>query len=495
MTTTTNTTANTTTEPAAPAAARAAPATPPIRDCLDRYCIIGGGAAGIATAKNLREHGIAFDLIEREDDIGGTWYYGKPCSAIYQSVHMISSREFSEYTDYPMPADYPTYARGDQALAYLRDYARRFGVYEHAQFNRTVLEVAPLAHGGAWRVELDGHDVRHYKGVFVCNGHLSKPQVPDYPGRFDGLQLHSALYKTPDVLKGKRVLVVGAGNSGCDIAVEAVHHASAVFHSTRRGYFYWPKFLFGIPADRWAEWPLKLRMPLWARRFFGERLLRLTTAGQPEDYGLPKPDHKLFEAHFIINSTLFYHLGHGDLVAKPDVVELKGDRVAFSDGSEERIDAIVYGTGFQLSFPFLDQSYLQWDKMQPRLYLNMFDRAHPNLFFIGLFQTSTGNWPLMDYQAQLVARYLRARDAAPRKAARLDRMIGRDRSNWNGGIRFSDTQRHVIEVEHFAYRLQLKRLIRALPDSRVAARQARPVAVASAAPAPAAAARARTGDA
>ncbi len=445
------------------------------RDYSKRYCIIGAGAAGITTAKNLREQGIEFDLIEREDEIGGTWYYGKPCSAIYRSVHMISSRAFSEYTDYPMPADYPTYARGDQALAYLRDYARRFGVYEHVEFNRTVLEIAPAADGVLWRVELDRHEVREYRGVFVCNGHLCKPQVPDFPGRFDGLQLHSAQYKTPEVFKDRRVLVVGAGNSGCGIAVEAVHHAKAVYHSTRRGYFYWPKFLFGIPADRWAEWPLKLRMPLWARRFFGERLLRLTTAGQPEEYGLPKPDHKLFESHFIINSTLFYHLGHGDLVAKPDVRELKGDRVAFADGSEAQVDVIVYATGFQLSFPFLDASYLTWNKMQPRLYLNIFDAAHPNLFFIGLFQTSTGNWPLMDYQAQLVARYLAAREAAPARARRIDRLAARGHADSNGGIHFSDTQRHVIELEHFTYRLALKRLIRALPARR-AADVARPAA-------------------
>ncbi|MBP0590865.1 NAD(P)-binding domain-containing protein [Paraburkholderia sp. LEh10] len=438
------------------------------RDFSSRYCIIGAGAAGITAAKNLGAQGIAFDIIEREDDVGGTWYFGRDSSAIYQSVHMISSKTFSEYTDFPMPADYPTYARADQALDYLRSYARRFRLYEHIEFGRCVFEIKPVAGSPLWDVVLDRGEVRRYKGVLVCNGHLCKPQMPAYPGHFDGLQLHSAQYKTPDVLKGKRVLVVGAGNSGCDIAVEAVHHAQAVFHSTRRGYFYWPKFLFGIPADRWAEWPLKMRMPLWLRRFAGERLLRLTTAGQPEEYGLPKPDHRLFESHFIINSTLFYHLGHGDLKARPDVLELCGDRVRFRDGSEDRVDVIVYATGFELSFPFIDQAYLSWNKSQPQLYLNMFDAQHPNLFFIGLFQTSTGNWPLMDYQSQLVARYLRARDAAPQQAKRLDKLIRNDRSDWNGGIQFTPTQRHSIELEHFAYRAQLKRLIRKLPGAPAA---------------------------
>ncbi|KVL05193.1 monooxygenase [Burkholderia ubonensis] len=443
------------------------------RDYGTRYCVIGAGAAGITAVKNLHALGIDVDVIEREDDVGGNWYYGRPCGTVYRSIHMISSKRFSEYVDFPMPDDYPTYARGDQALAYLRAYARRFGAYDRIEFGRSVLEIAPVDGSTQWRVELDRGETRYYRGVIVCNGHLSCPQLPTYPGHFSGLQLHSSLYRTPEIFRDRRVLVVGAGNSGCDIAVEASHHARAVVHSTRRGYYYWPKFLFGIPADQWAEWPLRLRMPLWARRFFGERLLRLTTAGQPEDYGLRKPDHKLFESHFIINSTLFYHLGHGDLAARPDVRELKGGRVRFVDGSEEPIDVIVYATGYRPSFPFIDQAHLKWPKNQPRLYLNMFDAHHPELFFIGLFQTSTGNWPLMDYQAQLLARYLRARDVAPHKAAYVDRLIQRDQSDWSGGIAFHGTPRHVIEVEHFSYRRQLRRLICALSAATDGAHSAR----------------------
>jgi cation diffusion facilitator CzcD-associated flavoprotein CzcO len=433
-----------------------------IVDRTERYCIIGAGAAGITAAKNLKSMAIPFDIVDGQDDVGGNWYYGKSCSSTYKSVHMISSKEFSEYTDFPIPKDHPTYLRGDQALAYLRDYARHFGVYENAEFGRTVLEATPVPDSGLWTVRLDRGEVRQYRGVIVANGHLSMPRLPEYPGHFDGLQLHSSQYKTPEVLAGKRVLVVGAGNSGCDIAAEAVHHAEAVFHSTRRGYYYWPKFLFGIPADRWAEWPLRMRMPLWARRFFGKHILRLFCAGKPEEYGLPKPDHKLFESHFIINSTLFYHLAHGDISARPDVKALRGDLVRFTDDSVARVDVIVYATGFRLAFPFLDQSTLSWPKDQPRLYMNIFDSRLPNLFFIGLFQTSTGNWPLMDYQAQLLARYLHARQTAPRRAAALDRMIAKDRTAADGGIRFAAVPRHSIEVEHFAYRAKLRRLIRTL---------------------------------
>ncbi|HVR93078.1 MAG TPA: NAD(P)-binding protein, partial [Casimicrobiaceae bacterium] len=104
------------------------------QDCSSCYCVIGAGAAGVTAAKNLKALSIPFDLIEREDDVGGNWHDGKPCSSIYQSVHMISSKKFSEYTDFPIPRECPTYLRADQALAYLRSYARQFGVYEHAEF-------------------------------------------------------------------------------------------------------------------------------------------------------------------------------------------------------------------------------------------------------------------------------------------------------------------------------------------------------------------------
>lgn len=429
-----------------------------------RYCIIGAGAAGLTAAKNLKEAGIDFDVFEREDGLGGHWNYGSSTSSIYRSVHTISSKEFSRYLDFPMAPELPTYLRWEQALAYLTAYADHFGLRDHISFSRTVLDAAPA--DGGWRITLDGGEQRAYSGLIVANGHLCKPNIPDYPGRFDGVQVHSGSYKTPDLFTSKRVLVVGAGNSGCDIAVEAVHHAASVLHSTRRGYYYWPKFVWGLPVDRWAEVWLRMRMPLWARRLFGGWFLRMATAGQPETYGLPKPDHKMFESHFIINSTLFYHLGHGDIQAKRDIAELRGDRVKFSDGSEEPVDVIVYATGFHLDFPFLEQRHLAWPKARPELYLNIFDRQHDNLFFIGLFQTSTGNWPIMDHQSRLLANYLRALETEPKKAQWLQERIWADRSrDASGGIRFSAASRHVIEVEHFSYRARLQKLTRAMRPS------------------------------
>jgi cation diffusion facilitator CzcD-associated flavoprotein CzcO len=423
----------------------------------DTYCVIGAGAAGLAAAKNLKDAGIRVVVFEREDDIGGNWYFGKPYSSIYESVHLISSKRFTEYPDFPMPDEYPTYIHQRQAIEYLRSYAHTFRLYDLIEFEQTVRSVTPVEGGRAWDVTLASGDTRRFAGVVIANGHLWDANVPAYPGRFDGMTVHSSKYKTPDLLRGKRVLVVGAGNSGCDIAVESAHHASQTFHSTRRGYYYWPKYLFGKPSDQWAEIPLALRMPLWMRRFFGRLMLPLFTAGTSQDYGLPQPDHKLFEAHYIINSTLFYHLGHGDITPKPDVRELQGHHVLFADGSREQVDVIVYATGFKVSFPFIDRAHLNWKEGRPELYLNIFHPDYDNLFVIGMFQTSTGNWPLFHYQSQLVASFVRA--AADRRdtADWLRRRKREASPNVSGGIRFTRSGRHLLECEHYAYRAVLKK--------------------------------------
>ena len=435
-------------------------------DDRSTYCVIGAGAAGLAAAKNLKQMGIPVQVFEREDNVGGNWYFGKPYSSIYKSVHTITSKPFTEYPDFPLPADYPTYINQQQAIEYLRSYAQAFGLYGCITFNTTVSKVEPAEGGKAWDVTLSTGETRRFAGVVIANGHLWDPNLPVYPGTFDGVAMHSSEYKTPDVLRDKRVMVVGAGNSGCDIAVEAAHHASRTIHSTRRGYYYWPKYLFGMPADKWAEIPLALRMPLWMRRFFGKLMLPLFTAGTARDYGLPKPDHKLFESHFIINSTLFYHLGHGDIVSKPDVKELRGNRVVFKDGSYEDVDVIVYATGFKLTFPFIDKTHLNWHEGRPEFYLNIFHPKYDNLFLIGLFQTSTGNWPLFHHQSELLARFIHSMKHAPAKAEWMRaRKVGQQ-PDINGGIRFTGSSRHLLECEHFTYRAALRKHARKLPAPR-----------------------------
>jgi len=424
-------------------------------DRTNAYCIVGAGPSGLTVLKNLVEHGFAAEAIEREDDVGGTWYFGKPGSSVCRSTHLVSSKRLTEFTDFAMPDSYPHYPSHEQALAYLRDYARHFGLYKHIDLGRSVARIEPQ--NDHWRVELADGEVRLYRGVIIANGHNWDPQVPSYPGTFSGLTLHSNQYKTPDVLAGKKVLVVGAGNSGCDIAVESARHATCTLHSMRRGYHYLPKFLLGKPVDRCGERLLALRLPIWLRRTIIARIIKLSV-GRPEDYGLPKPDHRLFETHPIINSELLYYIGHGRIRPKPEVERLEGERVRFVDGSTEAVDLIVYATGFRISFPFIDEKHLNWHGAGPRFHLHMFHPHYERLLVAGLIQPDSGQWGLVDYQAQLIARYLRLLDREPDRAQRFRRRLARE-SDLGGGIHYVRSQRHLLEVEHYTYGRRLRRLM------------------------------------
>lgn len=433
-----------------------------VTDRSSKYCIVGAGSSGLAAAKNFKQAGVAFDCLEREDDVGGNWCYGKPQSSVYRSTHLISSKPLTEYTDFPMPADYPDYPGHEQVWEYLRSYARAFGLYDAIEFNTSIERITPAgdqSSTGCWDVAFTNGSVRRYRGVVIANGHNWDPKWPSFPGRFDGTVLHSAQYKTPEVLVGKRVLVVGGGNSGCDIAVESAQNAAQTFHSLRRGYHYVPKYLAGRPTDQVNERFLRWRIPLWLRRRVASVIGRVLV-GRPENFGLPRPDHRLFETHPIINSQMLYYAGHGRIRPKPDVAELCGDRVRFADGTVEPIDVIVYATGFNITFPFIDREHLNWRDGRPELYLNVFHPTCDSLCIVGLIQPDSGQFGLVDYQSQLIARFCAALDRKAPAAERFRRRKATVRPDLGGGVRYVNSSRHLLEVEHFSYRQRLQREIR-----------------------------------
>lgn len=428
-------------------------------DRSEKFCIIGAGSSGIAAAKNFLAAGIPFDCLEREDDIGGNWYFGAACSRVYASTHLVSSKVLTEYCDYPMPEEWPEYPSHRQTLEYLRSYARDFGLYERIEFGVGVESAKPQAAG--WEVTLTGGGVRRYRGVVIANGHNWDPRWPAYSGDFTGESIHSAQFKSADVLRGKRVLVVGGGNSGCDIACEAAIHADAAFLSTRRAYHVLPKFFRGRPIDQCNELLLWLRLPLWARRGAAAVLSHLVL-GPAWRTGVPKPDHRLFESHPILNSQLHHHVGHGRLAMRPDVERLEGKRVRFVDGRQEEVDLVIYATGYRVSFPFVANEHLHWDGEAPRLYLNVFHPGRDDLFCIGLIQPDSGQFGLVDCQSRLVANYLRAKELQPARAERFRRLKAGGNDDLGSGVRYLQSPRHALEVEHHSYRRRLVRLAASL---------------------------------
>ncbi|MBI3569224.1 MAG: NAD(P)-binding domain-containing protein [Gemmatimonadetes bacterium] len=423
-------------------------------------CVVGAGSSGLAAAKNLLQAGFTVDVLEREDDLGGNWNYGKPYARVYRSTHTISSKPGTEYTDYPMPAEFPDYPHHTQILAYLRSYAERFGVRERIRFNSPVERIVPEREGAAdtkWLVTSSGATTA-YDAVVIANGHNWSPKTPAYPGTFTGEVMHSAHYRTADVFVGKRVLVVGGGNSGCDIVVEAAQFGERAYHSTRRGYWYMPKYLFGKPADQVGDQMLALGLPLFLRRAIAT-LVQRVLVGSPKRSRLPVPDHALFETHPVVNTLLPYYVGQGDITPKPDVAKFEGKTVHFADGTSCEVDLIVFATGYHIEFPFIENAHLNWVDGRPLLHHNVFHPRYDTLFVAGLLQPDSGQFGLVHWQTLAVARFLAAvRDGSP-KAVAFRAEKGAPVPGSSGGVHYKNSTRHFVEVEHWSYRKGLEGIV------------------------------------
>lgn len=428
-----------------------------------RYAIIGAGPSGLAAARALQREGIAFDGYEASHGVGGLWDIENPRSTMYESAHLISSRTTTEFAEFPMraAADYPSHR---ELLTYFRDFAEHFGLTTAYRFDTPVTAVRRDADGG-WSVTASGPDgerTRSYAGVVIANGTLAEPQIPTFEGTFTGEVLHTSAYKSATQLEGRRVLIIGAGNSGCDIAVDAVHRAASVEMSVRRGYYFVPRYLFGRPADT-----LNQGRPLPARikQFVDTRVLRAFT-GDPVRFGFPRPDYRIYESHPIVNTLILNHLGQGDLRIRADVARLDGDRVHFRDGTDGQYDTVVLATGYRLGYPFVERADLHWTGMAPRLFLNIFPPSFNGLYVIGMVEASGLGWQGRSEQAELIAAYLRAEADAPARASLFRRRVNRPWPDLTGGYRYLGLERMAYYVNKDAYRRTVRDMIRSLrgPD-------------------------------
>lgn len=417
-------------------------------------CVIGAGPAGLCVADALLRAGLKFDVYERNSGVGGIWDIDRADTPMYETAHMISSRDRSAFRGFPMPREYPDYPSHRQVLDYLRDFARRRGILSHIWLGQEVRRVERL--DGGWRVHLPNGHSRDYRWLVCAPGANRDPVSPRIPGEFSGTVMHARDYRSPDQLQGRRVLVVGGGNSGCDIACDAAEHATRAFISLRRGYHIVPKYVFGMPADVFeARSP---PLPAWLR----QRLMSLvlaSIASNPVRHGWPRPDHRLFESHPILNSRIRSLLQERRLRVKPDVASLDGTRVVFSDQSTEEIDVVILATGYRMSLPFLDETIFQWDRGRPRLYLQLFHPHHDDLFVVGLIETNRGIFPFLSLMAHVVAMAIRDLSSGNEAAARLATLRRDDRPDLSGGIRFVDSDRHCGYVDARSYERYLCRLI------------------------------------
>jgi len=445
----------------------------------EKVCVIGAGSSGLTACQVLAARGIPFDCFEKGSMIGGNWRYENDngTSSAYKSLHINSARKLMSYRAFPMPEDYPDYPSHWQVAKYFDDYAEHYGLRERITFGTAVVSVEPASGGasaagaarangagppvdGEWEVTVEGAEggrTGTYRAVIVANGHHWKPRWPEppFPGAddFEGEQIHVHHYREPDVLEGKRVLVLGIGNSAVDVAVESSRIADATFLAMRRGAYVLPKFLGGKPIDEAAP-PVSTYLPMFVRRFFFNRLLK-TAIGEMTDYGLPKPDHKLLEAHPTVSSELLPRIGHGDIAIKPNIDRFAAGRtVRFADGSEEEIDLVIYCTGYKIEFPFLaEKVFAAADNRMP-LYKRAVSVENPGLYFLGFVQPLGPIMPIAEAQAEWIADLLSAKAALPSATEMRDEI--RDYERWLDK-RFVASKRHTIEVDFHPYLREIGR--------------------------------------
>jgi cation diffusion facilitator CzcD-associated flavoprotein CzcO len=415
---------------------------------VDRVCIVGAGSSGIASCQVLKARGLPFDCYEKGSGVGGNWRYENDngMSSAYESLFINTSRKIMEYATFPMPDHYPDYPHHTQIAKYFDDYVDHFGFREDIRFNTAVTRVEPAPAGDGWNVTLDDGTTTPYSAVLVANGHHWSPRWPDFPGHFDGEAVHSHYYRTPEGFEGSNVLVLGIGNSATDIAVETSRVSKMTYLAMRRGAWIVPKYLKGVPVDELGT-PLTSRLPIPVQRMLYMRLLK-TAQGDMESYGLPKPDHKLVEAHPTISSDLLGRIGHGRIAPKPNVERLEGDRVRFTDGSIEQIDRIVYCTGYKIAFPFLPDGLFDAPENRVPLFRRVVPPDLPGLYFIGLVQPLGAIMPLAEAQSEWVADILEGESSLPDRD-RMWNQIHKDDEKMRK--RYVRSPRHTIQVDFYPY--------------------------------------------
>jgi len=420
-----------------------------------RVCVVGAGCSGITTIKNLLQAGVE-DIVcyEQQSQIGGNWVYTADIghSSVCETTHIISSKSLSEYSDFPMPDDYPDYPSHRQVLSYFEAYADHFGLKPYIRFNTRINHISKIE-GERWKVQADDGSEEVFDYLLIASGHHAIPRHPRLQGDFKGTYLHSHAFKNNTAFKDKRVLVIGAGNSGCDCAVECSRVAEKVWISMRRPHYIIPKFFLGKPTDTFNKGMSFL--PEWIAGPLRKLSLKIQI-GSYEKYGLKNPDFPIVRDHPTLNSELLYKIRHGNVLPKTGIESVDGLKVIFEDGSTEQVDVIIGATGYKISTPFFDSDFLDYTEAdRVELYLRMFHPRHSTLMFIGLVQPQGAVWPLSDAQAQLAANYIVGNYSLPANVAALAKKDSDfiERS-------FLKRKRHTIEVHYHPY---LKTLQREIP--------------------------------
>ena len=422
---------------------------------MKKVAVIGAGPSGIAAIKNFIDQGFNVIAFERCSGVGGNWRYNDPSghSSVFETTHIISSKYTSYYEDFPLPDDAADYPSHLELLQYFQGYANHFDLNKNIKFNAEVIS-CKQDQEHKWIIQwkdLITEKITNevFDALVVCNGHHHEPRLPSYPGEFTGDYLHSHQYKKASPFADKKVLVIGGGNSACDVAVETARITEKTAISWRRGYYLVPKFMFGLTPDIFA---LRSRwLPRFLRLFFMKSMLELFQ-GKNESIGLPKVTNHILATHPTVNSDLYNAVRHGKVKPKCDVEKFDGKTVYFKDGSHEEFDAVIACTGYKIKHSFFDKNFINFEDGPVNLLHKMLPADIKNLYFIGLFQPLGCIWPGAELQSKLAAQHLKGKW---KPKGLLKDLIQQELDNPD--VKQVKTARHTITVDDFLFRDRLRK--------------------------------------
>jgi dimethylaniline monooxygenase (N-oxide forming) len=421
---------------------------------MAQVAVIGAGAAGLSAAKHLTLGGHTVTIFELGSRIGGLWVYENDngLSPCYQSLHVNSEARVTAYKDHPFPEGSPLYPDHWQMTAYLEGYADRFGLRPLIRFRSEVTAVRP--DGPGWAVTVRGRPPEGFDAVVVASGHQSVPRHPPFARDFAGDYIHAHDYRLPEPYAAKHVLVVGIGNSACDIASDICTRTASTTISARSPVLLMPRMFLGVPTSRvlarlekpWMPWPLR-------------RAIRTTIArmahGTMEQWGFRTPKTRTHPAghHLLIGQFIW-----GRITAKPGIRSVAGHTVTFEDGTTRDFDAMIAATGYEVETAFLTADHAPMAGHQPALYHRVVRPGVRGLYFVGFFNVSGGgNIRMMDDQAEWIAGLVSGALAVPPEAE-MQAAIQAERARI--ARLYPDSPRYGLELDPAIYRADLARELR-----------------------------------
>lgn len=422
--------------------------------------VIGAGVAGMCAAKYLLQEGLEVEIYEMGSQIGGMWCYmnDNGRSSAYRTLHINTAKSLTRFSDYPFDENIQTFPDHWEVHAYLEGYAEAFDLRRRIRFNSEITSITPLierkGEAPRWEVKTRDGRAKIYGTVIVATGHLYVPRHVDFNGTFSGEYLHSHDYKEPEPFVGKRICIVGVGNSAVDIASDVCVTSERTVLVARSGVVIAPKLVFGIPLTNISEKLNHRWVPARLRQWILKNLIRMVH-GDMTDFGfkpVTKPVHPTSSGS-VVNDIVYQRI-----TVKQGIERIDHQTIYFVDGTHETFDVLIAATGYVIELPFLSPEVVPVTEGAVDLYKRIVPPEWPGLYLIGFIQPNTGLPRAFETQCRWLCEYVTGRAILPTPEQMWADI--KAKNEWVASI-FHNSPRHRLEEDFQRYADELRRDARA----------------------------------